>query len=713
MSSPVAYDRRSFIIDGKPTLILSGSVHYPRLHPSRWQKLFDTFHAAHLNTIETYVFWHEHDAQNSLPKFSGRLDLFAFISSAHDNNLNVILRIGPYICAEVSYGGFPFRLRDIPGIKFRTRNDAFQKEVGDWVKYLSAQLHERKLLASEGGPVILVQLENEYSMVSDAYGDAGAEYLQWMADLQRELNFGVPGIMCYGAAEGVVETINAFYAHEELAGHRVRNANQPPVWTECWTGWYDVWGAPHHVRAAEDLAYAVARFFAAGGAGVNYYMWMGGTNFGRAGMYLQKTSYEYDAPVDEFYETTTKGKHLARLHEVLLRSFGEEFHRNREVEPVGEDGVFRWGEVVFVCNDGDGILRHVAIGNGRVYSGEIGPKSVHIMDARGRLLFDTSQVHKDDVVRTIRKRVETKIIDGWSMLAERVPRPGNVAEVSQGRAVAVGEQPAEQLGLTKDESDYCFYTAKYVLRKGIENKVRVEFEAGDFAQVFFDGKLVGRTQAPLWEDRWSNKWNHYEAGKEPGRKNKMVVEVEKKEEIDVSLLVSALGLVKGDWQLEEGKNMLDERKGLLSDVDVEGYERSGEWTAVGGLEGEAKRFWEGFEGGEVEGMGWYRCVIKVRERSTSWVVDLGECDKGMVYVNGELLGRFWLVEGNRPRNGFLDGSPVRQLGLREPSQRFYHVPGWMGREVSDGVELAFTLFAEVGRGPSEIALYVVNVVDRL
>lgn len=711
MDLPVTYDRRSFIIHKKPTLILSGSVHYPRLHPSRWQTLFDTFHKAYLNTLETYVFWHEHDNSPLQPTFSDRLDLFAFLSAAHHNNLYVILRIGPYVCAEASYGGLPFRLRDIPGINFRTRNVAFQKEVDSWVRYLAAQLHQRKLLASEGGPVILVQLENEYSMVSDAYGDAGAAYLQWMADLQRELSFGVPGIMCYGAADGVVETINAFYAHEALGEQRERHADQPPVWTECWTGWYDVWGAPHHVRAAEDLAYAVARFFASGGAGVNYYMWMGGTNFGRACMYLQKSSYDYDAPVDEFYQMTTKGKHLGRLHSVLLKRFAEEFHKNREVEPVEEGGVFCWGETVFVCNDGEGILRDVRIGNERTYNNDIRPRSVHIIDVQGELLFDTSQVHKDDIVRTACTRVETKIVDGWRMVAERVPRPGNVKEIAQGRVVAVGDEPAEQLGLTRDKSDYCFYTARYVRCGDVKDKVRVEFEAGDFAQVFFDGKVVGKSRTPLWEDRWSNRWNHYKSGAEPGWRNDIMVEVEGKEAMDVSVLVAALGLVKGDWQLEEGKNMLDERKGLLSDVWVEGYERLGVWNAVAGLEGEVKKFWEGFEEGEVEEMGWYRCVIKVKEMATNWVVDLGECDKGMIYVNEQFLGRFWLVGGVRPRNGFLNGSPVRQVGTGEPSQRFYHVPGWMGREVDDGVELAFTLFAEMGTRPSTIALYVMSVTN--
>jgi beta-galactosidase len=316
------------MVNGARVFLFSGSVHYPRVHPSRWAELFKTFHEAFINTLETYVFWGEHQPsslrdfnadpfENPQYDFEGRRDLFAFLQAAHNEGLFVILRIGPYVCAEASYGGFPFALRDVPGMRFRTLNAPFQREVARWVRFVATELHARKLMAPEGGPVILVQLENEYQMVAGAYGDEGHKYLQWCADLQHELDLGVPTIMCYGAAEGTVETINSFYGHELVEGLRKSFPNQPPVWTECWTGWYDVWGAPHHRRPTEDLCAAVARFCAVGGAGINYYMWLGGTNFGRTPMYLQATTYDYDAPVDEFYLETTKFCRLRELHRIL------------------------------------------------------------------------------------------------------------------------------------------------------------------------------------------------------------------------------------------------------------------------------------------------------------------------------------------------------------------------------------------------------------
>lgn len=711
MDPVVTYDRRSFCIDKAPKLILSGSVHYPRLHPSRYQTLFDSFHASHLNTLETYVFWNFHDTSSSTsPSFPPHCDLFKFISSAHDNKLYVILRIGPYICAEVNYGGFPARLRDKPGIKLRTQNEAFQAEVEKWVTYLRHQLHERNLMASRGGPIILVQLENEYSMVSDAYGDDGSKYLQWTADLQKSLDFGVPGIMCYGAADGVVETINAFYAHKELPQQRKNHPDQPPVWTECWTGWYDVWGTPHHVRPVEDLAYAVARFFAQGGAGVNYYMWMGGTNFGRSTMYLQKTSYDYDAPIDEFYQVTTKGKHLTRLHAVLLDCFANSFHGQRTTDPSGEGGVFDWGDVCFVCNDGNEPIKDIHLESEHVHNKTVKPRSVHILDSNGGVLFDTSEIQDEDIVQRTRRLVPVKVVKDWICRAEQVPCPSNVEDVGIGRVMESSEGPVEQLLLTKDETDYCYYTARYTRQGTLRSDHVVSFEAADFATVFVNGEVVGRTKVPLWEDRWPNTWNTYEDVEAPGTRNEIPIHGEIGETIDVTILTSALGLVKGDWQLGEGRTMLDERKGLLTDVLIEGYARSGKWTSICGLAGEKERYWEKqwLEGTKKREINWYQCVVVVKKMENNLVVDLGGCGKGLLYVNEHLVGRYWLVAGTRPMNGFLDGSPIRQVDAGEPSQRYYHIPAWMGKQVEGGVELRVTLFAEEGAHPATISIYAVE-----
>ena len=125
--STVGYDRRSITIDGRNELLISGAIHYPRSTPAMWPELFDQSRRAGLNTVETYVFWNLHERQRGTYDFSDRLDLPRFCRLAQAAGLHVILRIGPYICAETNYGGFPAWLRDVPGIRMRTDNAPFER----------------------------------------------------------------------------------------------------------------------------------------------------------------------------------------------------------------------------------------------------------------------------------------------------------------------------------------------------------------------------------------------------------------------------------------------------------------------------------------------------------------------------------------------------------------------------------------------------------
>jgi beta-galactosidase len=785
----VEYDGATFLVRGERVLLLAGSVHYPRVQPQRWAAVFAGMRAAGLNTIETYVFWGEHavDAEavgaEASYDFTGRRDLFGFLAAAAAAGLHAILRIGPYVCAEVSYGGFPSALRDVPGIRFRTVNAPFQAAVAAWLRHLGAELHARKLLAPAGGPVLLVQLENEYQMVAGAYGDAGARYLQWCADLQHELAFGVPTIMCYGAADGAVETVNAFYAHEEVPALRRARPRQPAVWTECWTGWYDVWGAPHHRRPVPDLAYAVARFFAVGGAGHCYYMWMGGSNYGRAPMYLQATSYDYDAPVDEFGMETTKSRHLAALHRVILQRYQPLlFARGDAAELCNADGgvdmpparqlapdvvCFEWAPtLVFVCNDSVTAASPDGLDVVAMRLAPLAPRSVRIVDTvAGVVLYDSAVVAPECIVTRVRSPATIVKPSGrwvWRSRREPLPLPGSVKP--QPRASAVADLPVEQLLLTKDQSDYCWYSAEFewtseeAARAAVARGAVFEMHACDYVYVYVNGVYCGRSDEPLWEDRKNNKWNA--TPDPPGFLHRIsadfsgTVEAEVGAPFTITLLVCSLGLVKGDWQLGDGPsaNMLEEKKGLLSDVAITarraardgagggggnvGGERDAAkvagrvspWTAVAGLEGEAAGWADGLaeEAGEGEGREaaavkekgrrlvhpvWLETTISPDTLCCSWVLDLGSMGKGLLWVNGVLLGRYWDVAGTRPRNGFLAGSPIVQDERGPATQRYYHVPPWVVPETSDGPpELRITLFEERGgdASPAGIALHYVE-----
>lgn len=793
----VSYDGATLLVRGRRVLLLAGSVHYPRVHPSRWAAIFAGMRAAGLNTIETYVFWGEHARSTSgeceededAYDFEGRRDLFGFLAAAADAGLHAVLRIGPYVCAEVSYGGFPSALRDVPGMRFRTVNEPFQDAVARWLRFLAAQLHARKLLAPAGGPVLLVQLENEYQMVAGAYGDEGARYLQWCADLQHELAFGVPTIMCYGAADGAVETINAFYAHKEVAALRRARPRQPSMWTECWTGWYDVWGAPHHRRPVEDLAYAVARFFAVGGAGHCYYMWMGGSNFGRTPMYLQATTYDYDAPIDEFGMDTTKSRHLAALHSVVLERYapllfevgekarcGEENDEGAvEMPPAKEltPGVvcYVWSpSLVFLCNDGDNIASDLGAKLAAVVGVEsmdldpMEPLCVRILDVvAGSVLYDSAMVAAEHVVNRIRSVASVEPCSGWSWKSRLEPLPCADSLKRRPRASAVADFPVEQLKLTKDATDYCWYSASFELPTSDQFPVFFEFnmDACDYVYIYVNGIYCGRSEEPIWEDRKNNKWN---STPDPqGFAHRITADMsrcglEANVPFSVSLLVCSLGLVKGDWQLGDGlsANMLEEKKGLLSDVAVSTLRHPGKgdtgrgggggniggqrgaakvaacrrvspWTAVAGLEGEASGWADGFadKGGEGEGLEsaavkekgrrlvhpvWFETTITPCTVETSWVLDLGSMGKGLLWVNGVLLGRYWDVAGTRPRNGFLTGSPIVQDEAGPATQRYYHVPPWVVRDTRSEPELRITLFEERGLGanPDNIALYCIE-----
>ena len=228
----------------------------------------------------------------------------------------MILRAGPYCCAEWNYGGLPPWLRDEPGVELRTWNAPYLQRTEKYLRHLFAEIQPS--LATQGGPIIAVQLENEYANIAKRYKQNGNRYLTWILELGRKQGIDVPVVMCEGGAKGALEAFNGFSINEErISDFRKRRAEQPLMWTELWPGWYDTWSREHHVRDARNIAYHLLRFAAAGGTTWNYYMWHGGTNFGRTSMYLQVNSYDFDAPLDEWGRLTRKGAYLSALHKAI------------------------------------------------------------------------------------------------------------------------------------------------------------------------------------------------------------------------------------------------------------------------------------------------------------------------------------------------------------------------------------------------------------
>uniref|UniRef100_M8BEG8 beta-galactosidase n=1 Tax=Aegilops tauschii TaxID=37682 RepID=M8BEG8_AEGTA len=264
-----------------------------------WPGLIQKAKDGGLDVIQTYVFWNGHEPVKGQYYFSDRYDLVRFVKLAKQAGLYVHLRIGPYVCAEWNFGGFPVWLKYVPGISFRTDNGPFKAEMQRFVEKIVSMMKSERLFEWQGGPIIMSQVENEFGPMESVGGSGAKPYANWAAKMAVATNTGVPWVMCKqeDAPDPVINTCNGFYCDYFTPNKK----NKPAMWTEAWTGWFTSFGGAVPHRPVEDMAFAVARFIQKGGSFVNYYMYHGGTNFGRtAGGPFIATSYDYDAPIDEF-----------------------------------------------------------------------------------------------------------------------------------------------------------------------------------------------------------------------------------------------------------------------------------------------------------------------------------------------------------------------------------------------------------------------------
>ena len=692
MDSTVRYDHRAIVINVKRRLLLSGAIHYPRSTPADWPFLLQHSKEAGLNCIETYVFWNLHEFRRGEYDFSDRLDLPRFCREVSAAGLHLILRIGPYICAETNYGGFPPWLRDVPGLRLRTWNEPFCREMERWVRHLVSRLDGQ---FHPNGPIILAQMENEYNNIAQNYGEDGARYLRWCGELGASLNLGIPWIMCEGGAAGCIETLNGFYVHDRLAEHRRRHPDQPALWTENWPGWYDTWGYPLHGRRAENVAYAVARFFAAGGTGVNYYMWHGGTNFGREAMFLQTTQYYNDAPLDEYGLPTAKAAHLGRLHR-LLKDYADVLLVDQPPrhEPRSETtSVYVYGaghrQLAFLCNDAPGASALLDYGGQRF---ELAPRSVVLLAER-QVVYDSARREPGTAPRRRREPLAAALGDFvWAPepLASRRADDLTMIELPT---------PAEQLQFTHDESDYCWYRTRFAVAPDAAGAGPLALtRVADLAMVFVDGVLVASTPGPLVEHRGAPDGDGYQQvfplTLAPG-------------EHRLEILCAAVGLIKGDWMLG-GRNMVEERKGLWGPVCWRGAVLPGPWRVQPGLVGEKERwfapdatatFWQpAWKLAERRPLCWWRTAFRRPLGGDPLAVDLGSMTKGLVWLNGRCAGRYWLIAATGSPEKWLNQA-VENTGHGQPTQQFYHLPlAWL----QDDNELV--LFDEAGGNPASVRL---------
>lgn len=322
--------------DGAPHQIISGALHYARVPAALWADRLARIAAMGCNTVETYVPWNFHQPHaGAEADFSGDRDLGRFLDLAADADLDILVRPGPYICAEWDMGGLPSWLLTDAATRanLRTAHPAFLAAVDAWFDALIPVVATRQV--SGGGRVVGVQVENEYG----SYGNDGA-YLQHLRDglIRRGIDvllFTSDGPSALHLAGGTLAdcwpTVNFGSRQEQAFGalqqFRPGSAN---MCMEFWNGWFDHWGAPHHVRDAAHAA-AELRAMLTAGASVNFYMAHGGTSFGvwaGANSYPDEngpdysptiTSYDYDAPIAEDGTLTEK---FAAFRDVIAAHTG-------------------------------------------------------------------------------------------------------------------------------------------------------------------------------------------------------------------------------------------------------------------------------------------------------------------------------------------------------------------------------------------------------
>ncbi|MGT2950005.1 beta-galactosidase [Streptococcus cuniculi] len=312
--------RDDFYLNDQPFKILSGAIHYFRVHPDDWYHSLYNLKALGFNTVETYVPWNLHEPQKGVFTTEGILDVERFLTMAQELGLYAIVRPSPYICAEWEWGGLPAWLLT-EQVRVRSREEAYLQHVEDYYAFLLPKLAKHQL--AQGGNILMFQVENEYG----SYGE-DKEYLRAVAALMRKYGLNAPLFTSDGSwratlragtlldedilatanfgsnAKGNFEQLQAFFDEHDK--------KWPLMCMEFWDGWFNRWGEEVIRRDPDELAQAVMETIELGS--INLYMFHGGTNFGfmngcsaRGQIDLpQITSYDYDAILDEAGNPTKK-----------------------------------------------------------------------------------------------------------------------------------------------------------------------------------------------------------------------------------------------------------------------------------------------------------------------------------------------------------------------------------------------------------------------
>ncbi|KAG4945117.1 hypothetical protein JHK87_041124 [Glycine soja] len=665
----VSYDSKAITINGQRRILISGSIHYPRSTPEMWPDLIQKAKDGGLDVIQTYVFWNGHEPSPGKYYFEGNYDLVKFIKLVQQAGLYVHLRIGPYVCAEWNFGGFPVWLKYIPGISFRTDNEPFK-------------------------------IENEYGPMEYEIGAAGKAYTKWAAEMALGLGTGVPWVMCKqdDTPDPLINTCNGFYCDY----FSPNKAYKPKMWTEAWTGWFTEFGGPVPHRPAEDLAFSVARFIQKGGSFINYYMYHGGTNFGRtAGGPFIATSYDYDAPLDEYgLLRQPKWGHLKDLHRAIKLCEPALVSGDPTVTKIGnyqEAHVFKSKSgacAAFLANYNPKSYATVAFGNMHY---NLPPWSISILPDCKNTVYNTARVGSQSA----------------QMKMTRVPIHGGFSWLSFNEETTTTDDSSftmtgllEQLNTTRDLSDYLWYSTDVVLdpnegflRNG-KDPVLTVFSAGHALHVFINGQLSGTAYGSLEFPKLTfNEGVKLRAG------------VNK-----ISLLSVAVGLPN------VGPHFETWNAGVLGPISLSGLNEGrrdlswqkwsykvglkGEILSLHSLSGSSSVEWiQGSLVSQRQPLTWYKTTFDAPAGTAPLALDMDSMGKGQVWLNGQNLGRYWPAYKASGTCDYCDYAGTYnenkcRSNCGEASQRWYHVPqSWLKPTGN-----LLVVFEELGGDPNGIFL---------
>lgn len=701
-SYSVNFDGRAFIINGERRLLIGGSIHYPRAPRAEWPGILKAAKDSGLDLIQTYVFWDIHEPEKDVWNFpsdpTSSHDLVAFIQEAAKQDLLVHLRIAGYICAEWNFGGLPGWLRDL-NATLRTNDPLWLEQLSQFVEKTLDVVDSVGLFAKDGGPIVMLQIENEYGNMEDNYGNQGHEYVSWLSNYANSLNFQVPWVMCQqgegvgtAPAKEIVNACNGFYCDNWISQHTEAFPNQPHMFTELWPGWFQNWGEPIPHRPAVDVAFSVARWFARGGSYVNYYMAFGGSTFGRSvGGPLIVTSYDYDVQINEYglvaepkYTLLQQLHSILHAHQAVLVTNMPPVAQQLAGHPSCESHTYtaggqclafwsNWGEMdacTFTLSDSTSLA--VPAWSVTITSG------AHCTD----VIFNTKTTAADlSINEKVYKPVKGFTLHSLQTVSEPVPSSQSSTKVQ----TLVADVAQEQLSVTHDSTDYLWYSTK-LPAYATATKATLQFSSGTAGggvfHVFVNGQLAASVLG--------------KAGGNPIVQGALKAVETVKVAINVPAGASAaLDILSVSMGLQNyGPYLETMQVGIVSDLSFDGKQLHNITHSVG-LVGEAQRAFDGISvpmlatAADSSHLTWHTLSFATPSSVTArshLALDLSMMGKGAVWVNGNMLGRYWnatAIASVTQRScydcpsadyvGSYNGDKCRS-GCGQPSQQYYKLP---------------------------------------